>query len=144
MAGILNRGTQVHKVKTKYKRKKYKYLEKNSEESNRFSDWLFTPIDFFFIGEKLIIYLINYINNHTQNYLFFEWVYSLSKAQNKSEFLRIYFYLLWDFGIIYAWLLKFWFILIWFEIYKIILIYSDCLCFSLIYLFFSVWSQKCL
>ncbi len=25
MAGILNRGTQVHKVKTKYKRKKYNF-----------------------------------------------------------------------------------------------------------------------
>ena len=112
------------------------YFEKNSEESNRFSDWIFPPIDFFFNRQKLIIYLKNYIHNQTSILFFFDWVYRLSKAQNQSEFLRIYLYLLWEFGIIYAWLLNFWFILIWFEIYKIILIYSDCLCFSLIYLFF--------
>ena len=112
------------------------YFEKNSEESNRFSDWIFPPVDFFFIGEKSIIYLKSYINNQRPILFFFDWVYRLSKTQNKLRKAQNLFYFFWEIGMNYAWQINSDFFWVWLKIYKIILIFSDCFCFSLIYLFF--------
>ena len=119
------------------------YFEKKSEESNRFSDWIFTPIDFFFIAEKSLIYLIKYMGNQRPNLFFLIGYMVFQKLRTSSEKLRISFYFFWEIGMNYAWQINFWFFLslIWdiqnhSDFFWLLLFFS--------YLFvFSVRSQKC-
>ena len=90
------------------------YFEKKSEESNRFSDFFFTPIDFFF-NRAEINYLFEKVYRESKTNLFFLndsiLFQKLRISQNFSEFIFIYCDTL-------AWIMHGWWIsdLFWFDL----------------------------